>query len=187
MSRTLRIVAAGLLAVLAPVLAWMALGPGENPLKNAQVGQWIEYVTHTSAMGHDMEMKLRQSVVAKDATSVTMRTETTMMGRKMPPQDVKIALDKAYEPYATGLKGVTVTPLGEGNETLTVGGKPYACHWVKVKIVATEPPMTGTTKVWTSPAVPAGGVVKMETDSTVSAGGQTMSTKMTMEMTGFGG
>jgi len=189
MKRTSRIaVMVALGALVLPVLSWMALGPGDNPLKNASVGEWIEYVMRTGAMGQSMEMKVKQTVVAKDATSVTLRSESTMMGKKMPPQDTKIPLNTPYEPYKQGMPaGVTVTPLGSGSETITVGGKPYACTWTKVKIVMTSPQaMEGTTKVWTCPSVPVTSVVKMETDSTINAGGQTMKSTMTMELVGTG-
>ncbi len=188
MTRTKRIaVAVALGVLLLPVLSWMAQGAGNNPLKNAHVGDWVEFATHTGAMGQQMEMKTKQTVVAKDATSITLRTETTMMGHTMPPQDVKIPLNRSYEPYAAGLTDAKVTPLGEGNETLKVGGKSYACHWVKVKVAATKPqPMEGTTKVWTCPDVPVTGVVKMETESTMTVGGKSMPTQMTMELIGSG-
>lgn len=178
-------------ALLLPVLGVMALGPGDdNPLKSAKVGEWAEFVMKNEVMGQSMEMKMKQSVVAKDATSITLRTETTVMGKKT-STDTKIPFDQAYEPYKMGLPEnvkVTVTPLGSGSETITVGGKAYACTWSKVKMVMTSPaPMDSTTKVWSCKDVPVAGMVKMETDSTMSAGGQTMNTKMTMELTGAGG
>jgi len=170
-------------ALLLPLLIWAA----DNPLKNAKVGEWIEFVTHTEAMGTKMEMQMKQTVVAKDATSITLRTESTMNGTKMPPQDTKIMLDQPYEPYTKGFSDAVVTPLGEGTETITVGGKAYACHWAKVKVVATKPTaVDATTKVWTCKDVPVSGMVRMETESAMKAGTQIMNTKMTMEMTGSG-
>ncbi len=186
MTRTMRIgVAAVLGALLLPVLGVLAFG--DNPLRNASVGQWAEYVMKNQVMGQTMEMKMKQSVVAKDATSVTLRTETTVMGKKT-STDVKIPFDQPYEPYKTGLPAnakVTVTPMGTGSETVTVGGRAYACTWAKVKMVMAAPtPMESVTKVWTCKDVPVAGMVKMETESTMSAGGQSMTTRMTMELTG---
>ena len=178
-----------LAALILPAMGVMAAGMADNPLKNAKVGDWLQYNMTTSAMGQNMVMKMKQTVVAKDATSVTLRTETTMMGKAMPPQDTKIPLNQAYEPYKTdpSITDAKVTPLGEGNETITVGGKAYPCHWVKVKMVATKPaPTDGTVKVWTCKDVPVSGVVKMETETAIKAGTQTMNTKMTMEITGSG-
>lgn len=188
MTRVNRIVMwVALSALLMPILGLMALGAGDNPLKNARVGDWAEYVMKNQVMGQTMEMKSKQSIVARDATSVTLRTETTVMGKKT-STDTKIPFDQPYEPYKMGLPEnvkVTVTPLGSGSETVTVGGKSYACTWAKVKMVMTAPtPMDATTKVWTSKDVPVYGMVKMETDSTMNAGGQTMNTKMIMELVG---
>lgn len=185
MRLTMRIAATIALAGLGlPLLSHAA---EENPLKNAKVGEWIEYTMRTEAMGQKMEMQMKQSVAAKDATSVTLRVETTMMGQKMPGQDVKVPLDKPYEPYTQGLTGATVTQLGEGNETITVGGKSYACHWTKVKVVATQPQAAeNTAKVWTCKDVPVNGLVRMESEGTVTVQGQAMTTKTSMELKGVG-
>jgi hypothetical protein len=179
--KTFAVIALG--ALLLPVLIWAV----DNPLKNAKVGEWIEFVMNTETMGTKMDMKMKQTVVAKDAVSVTLRTVSTMMGKEMPPQDSKILFDQPYEPYKAGFQDAVVTPLGEGNETITVGGKAYSCHWVKVKVVATKPQaVEATTKVWTCKDVPVSGMVKMETESNMKIGDKMMATKMTMELTGAG-
>jgi hypothetical protein len=127
-------------------------------------------------------------VVAKDATAVTLRMETTMMGQKMPGQDVKIPLDQPYEPSTQGLADAKVTQLGEGNETISVGGKSYACHWTKTKVVATKPQaVENTAKVWMCKDVPVNGLVRMESEGTMTMEGQAMTTKMSMELTGASG
>lgn len=191
MKLTMRIAAAVVLGVLClPVLSLAARAADENPLKNAKVGQWIEYVMRTEAMGQKMEMQTKQSVVAKDDTSVTLRMETTMMGQKMPGQDMKIPLDKPYEPYAQNqdLADAKVTPLGDGQETITLGGKSYDCRWVKVKVVASKPQAVEvTSKVWSCTKVPVTGVVRMETQSVMTMEGQAMTTSMAMELTGASG
>lgn len=159
----------------------------ENPLKNAKVGEWVEFVTTTATMGNTMEMKTKQTVVAKDDVSVTLRTAVTMMGMQQPPQDVKIMLNQPYQPHAEGFPDAVVTPLGEGTETITVGGKSYASRWTKVKVVATKPaPVQSTSKVWSSKSVPVTGLVKMESESVMTMGGNTMKTTMTMQLTGSG-
>ena len=170
-------------ALALPMLIWAV----DNPLKNAKVGEWIEFTMTTETMGAKMTMKMKQTVIAKDAVSVTLRTETTAMGNKMPAQESKILFDQPYEPYKEGFKDAVVTPLGSGSETITVGGKPYACQWQKVKVVATKPmPVEATTTVWTCKDVPVSGMVRMVTDSSMKMEGQTMSTKMTMELVGAG-
>ena len=170
---------------------WLAVSvsAADNPFKTAKVGDWVEYATTTGGMGHDMQMTTKQTVVAKDDTSVTLRNEATAMGQKMPPHDVKIPFDKPYEPYksSSAATDATTTLIGEGNETITVGGKPYACHWVKMKVVATKPaPTNGTVKVWSCSDVPAGGMVKMEMENEMKVEKQTMTTTMVMELKGFG-
>ena len=167
----------------------VAVSAADNPFKNAKVGDWVEYATTTAAMGHNMQMSTKQTVVAKDDTSVTVRNEATANGQKMPPNEVKIPFDKPYEPYKghSADSDATATLIGEGSETITVGGKPYACHWVKMKVVATKPaPTNGTVKVWSCSDVPAGSVVKMEMENEMKVEKQTMTTKMTMELKGFG-
>ena len=175
--------------MVAVVLVALAAVAADNPYKTASVGQWAEYATTTETMGTKMQMTSKQTIVAKDATSVTLRTEMTAMGQKMPPQDVKIPFDQPYEPYKAGSNGsdAKATLIGEGNETITVGGKAYACHWTKMKVVATKPAATnGTVKTWTCSDVPAGGMVKMEMETEMTMGGKPMATKMVMELKGFG-
>jgi hypothetical protein len=168
----------------------MAVFAADNPYKNAKVGDWVEYTMTTTAMGHNMQMTSKQTVVAKDETSVTLRTEMTSMGHKMPPQEIKIPFNQPYEPYKLGARpesDAKATLIGEGNETITVGGKPYACHWVKMKVTSTKPqPSEGTMKVWNAADVPAGGMVKMEMDNEMAMGEQKMTTTMVWELTGFG-
>jgi hypothetical protein len=80
-----------------------------------------------------------------------------------------------------------VTVLGEGDETITVDGKSYKCHWGKAKVVATKPmAMESTVKAWSSKDVPVGGLVKMESESVMTMNGQAMNSKMTMKLTGSG-
>jgi len=170
-------------ALLLPLRAWAV----DNPLKSAKVGEWVAYVTTSATMGSTMEMKMKQTVVAKDDISVTLRTLTTMMGKEMPPQDTKIMLNKPYEPYTQGFSDAVVTKLGEGSETITAGGKSYSCRWTKVKVVATKPaPVESTTKAWSSKDVPVTGLVKMESETVMTVGGNTMNTTMTMQLTGSG-
>ncbi len=176
-------VSKGTKAVKAVKKAVEAAKTADNPLKKAQVGEFIKFKMTTESMGTKTEMQMKQTVVAKDDVSVTLRTETTAMGMKMPPQDVKIMLNQPYEPYKQGLTDAVVTPMGEGDETITVGGKPYACHWAKVKVVVSKPSaIESVTTVWTCPEVPVNGMVKMVTDSTMNAGGNTIQSKMTMDL-----
>lgn len=192
MKRMMKAYAAVALATMVSTLmVWAA----DNPFKNAKVGEWAEFFMTTEVMGQKMESTLKQSIIARDAVSVTLRTVNTMMGKELPPVDKKIMLNEPYEPYKSlthGLSGAgysdaVVTPLGEGSETLTAGGKPYNCRWSKVKMVAVQPQaMESTVKVWMCKDVPVSGMVRMEMDSTVTKGGKTMATKVTFELVGAG-
>lgn len=158
-----------------------------NPLKNAQVGEYINYKMTSESMGAKTDVEMKQTVIAKDDVSVTLKTETTAMGMKMPAQETKIMLDRPYEPYKAGLTDAVVTPLGEGEETITVGDKSYACHWAKVKVTtATPTAMESVSTVWSCPDVPVNGMVKMVSESVIKAGGQEMRSKTTMELIGAG-
>lgn len=181
MMKTCAVVALGTLVL--PLLTWAA----DNPYKNAKVGEWVETLMISETMGRKSEMKTKQAVVAKDDVSVTLRTVVTMMGKEMPPQETKIMLNKSFNPYTQGDTNAKVTTLGEGDETITVDGKSYKCHWTKVKVVATKPAsMESTFKVWSSKDVPLAGTVKMESETVMTMKEATMNTKMTMKLTGFG-
>lgn len=172
-----------IVTLLLPLLTWAK----DHPLKKAKVGEWIEFVTSSASMGQKMEIKTKQTVVAKDDISVTLRMVTTMMGKEQPPRDIKIMLDKPYEPFAQGLPDAVVTTLGEGNETITVGGKSYDCHWVKAKVVATKPmAMESTTKFWSSKDVPVNGMVRMESEAVMTIDGKARNSTTSMQLTGSG-
>lgn len=177
----------GTKAVKAVKKAVEAAKTSDNPLKNAKVGDFLEFKTVTEAMGTKTETQTKQTVVAKDDVSITLRTEISMMGMKVPPQESKIMLNQPYEPYKAGNTDAVVTPLGEGDETITAGGKSYACHWAKVKVVVSKPsPITSTTTVWSSKEIPVTGVAKMITDSSMEVQGKTMDSRMVMELISAG-
>ena len=182
MKRTMRTYAAVILGFLFITMMGWAM---DNPLKDAKVGEWLQFASHTEVMGQKRETKMKLTVVAKDAVSVTLRTVIDMgiMGREMPPQDVKIMLDKPYEPLKSGSSDAVTTQLGEGYETIIVGGKSYACHWIKVKTVETKPlAMESISTVWGCKDVPVNHMVKMESEATTTRGGKVLTTKTTMEL-----
>jgi len=177
--KTCAVVALGMLVL--PLLSRAA----DNPYKRAKVGEWVEFSMVSETMGSKTEMKTKQTVVAKDDVSVTLRIVASMMGREMPPQETKIMLDTPYQPFVQGNSDAKVTLLGEGEETITVDGKSYQCHWAKAKVVATKPAaIESTSQAWSSKDVPLGGMVKMESDSVMTMNGKTMKSKMTMRLTG---
>lgn len=167
----------------APAAAPKAPPAVANVLKDAEVGEWLEYAVRTDATPQAAEMKARQTVTAKDAHWVTLKT-TGDLGT----HDLKISLGMPYLPYMpVGETDATSTKLKEGKETITVRGKPYACSWVQVKVLATKPtPTDCVTKVWTCKDVPVTGVVKLESLSSATVKGKTVTSKLTMELVGSG-
>jgi hypothetical protein len=164
----------------------LTAGEAENPFKKAKVGDWVSYTMATVASGQKNSSNMKQTVKAKDEKEVTLLVENEMNGQKF-GQEVKIPLDKPYDPstaMAANMKA-KVEKLGEGDENVTVGGKQYACHWIQMKVVMGAN-MTSTSKVWTCPDVPLGGMVKMEAQMQMKMGETSMDTTSTTEMTGAG-
>ena len=182
MKRTMRMPATVILGSLFVTMMGWAI---DNPLKDAKVGEWLQFASHAEVMGQKRDTKMKLTVVAKDAVSVTLRTVIDMglVGGEMPPQDVKYMLDKPYEPIKTRSSDAVVTQLGEGYETLIVGGKSYECHWIKVKTVETKPlALESISTVWGCKDVPVNHMVKMESEATTTRGGKVLTTKTTMEL-----
>jgi hypothetical protein len=120
-------------------------------------------------MDQKQSSTLKQTVKAKDEKEVTLEIENQVMGRKM-VNETKISLTQPYDPTQSGIKGnAKVEKLGEGKETITVGGKQYDCKWFQVKMTRQQGPtlVTGTTKVWICADVPLGGMVKSEGDMSI--------------------
>jgi hypothetical protein len=157
--------------------------PVKNVLNDAVIGEWLEYAIRTENAPKATEMKARQTVTAKDAHWITLRT-TGDLGT----HDLKIALQMPYQPYMpVGETDATSTKLKEGKETLTVRGKTYACQWIQVKVQGTKPtPTDCVTKVWTCKDVPVTGVVKLESESFATVKGKTVTSRLTMELIGSG-
>jgi hypothetical protein len=147
-----------------------------SSLKDAKVGDWVEYKMKAAAGAkHDMEMTQKRTVTAKDDKSITLKNEMTVMGHAM-SREVVIPLDKPYNPGVSDPEA-KVEKLEEGSEKLTINGKDYDTHWIKYK---------GTTKkgdavegkVWLAKGISMGGMVKME--GTAERG------NVTMELVNFG-
>ncbi|MCW8128815.1 MAG: hypothetical protein KIS92_00390 [Planctomycetota bacterium] len=156
----------------------------ENPYKKAKVGQWSEYKTVSEIMGTKTEVKAKTTITAKDEASVTLSTVTEVNGTALPAQTVVIKFEDLEKAQQT----VKSEELEKGSETLSVGGKSYACTWVKTKVTAEANGAKSVTiaKVWVCEDVPLSGLVKSESTTTTEMNGNEMKTVATMELLGAG-
>jgi hypothetical protein len=170
----------GALCLFSPaVLAQQA----ENPYVQAKVGDWISFRIRTGGAGPDMTM--RQVVTAKDAEHATVKLEIKAGNQPLPTQEQKIPLKEPFDASKVSLLGMGQTKvdtkkLDEGKETIEVGGKKYDCSWVKnqVTLDLMGQKITSTSKIWTSPELPFGGMLKVENEIN--------NRKVTVEYTGHG-
>lgn len=140
----------------------------ENPFKNANVGDWVEYESAVALPnGQKMTVSMKQTVAAKTAKEVTLKVSVSLPGANPTTSTVKLPLDQPFDPTKTtmpGGSGGKSEKVGEGKEAITVRGKRFECTWVEMK---TAVPVQGRTvesvaKIWLSPEVPLGGLVKMQ-------------------------
>src|SRR5271157_695397 len=108
----------------------------DNPYKNANVGDWVEY----KMTGNNIEGKTKMTVTAKDDKELTYEVTATVtfMGREQtaPVQQMKIDLTKPYDPVvAENLKrkNVKLEKIDEGAEKIKVGDKEFDTKWTKTK------------------------------------------------------
>ncbi|MBE7462693.1 MAG: hypothetical protein HS116_04270 [Planctomycetes bacterium] len=168
------------LAALAASASWSA----EHMYKKAKVGQWTEYKTVSEMAGTKSELKMKTTVTAKDETSITLTIVTEMGGQKLPEQTSVIKFEDLDAPHPE----VKTEELEKGSESVTAAGKSYACNWVKNKVTSETEQSKSVTlaKSWTSDDVPLGGLVKMESNSSITVAGNEMKTVSTMELIGCG-
>ena len=124
----------------------------------------------TSFMGNKIDGEIKMTVSAKTDKEATLKTTVVFMGMELPGGDQKIDLTKPYDPTKPmdpKSKDAKVEKLDEGKEKIKIGTKEYDCTWMKVKTVSKVGGKENTSevKVWTSKAVPLGGIVKMEMKS----------------------
>lgn len=122
-----------------------------NAIEKAKAGQWASY----KAMGG---MEQKQSITAVKGSGedmvVTIKTEMSMAGQAMPPQEQEIALKGAKEMQQEAWKNNPNTKITE--ETITVNGKSFDT----VVVETTQEGMS--VKIYMSEKVPVTGIVKME-------------------------
>lgn len=146
---------------------------GENPFRDAKVGDWVEYRTDIKLpTGQQMATSMKQTVTAKSPKEVTLKIEMKAGGRAMPGQTVKLPLDKPFDPGSMmgppGMKPPTDAKFEEqGEETLTIAKKKLNCKCMKVKNKAEVGGQKIETeaRIWICPDVPLGGLVRMESET----------------------
>jgi len=169
-------------ALILSVLAAAAWTGDENPLKKANVGDWVSYKGTNEAGGMKMDMEMKQTVIKKTDTEITLEIVQKVMGQEVKTTQT-INLTEKYDPRTVSLKDkgdVTMKELEKGEETLTVAGKSLKTTWVSYEMSTTMggQPMTIKGKAWTCPDVPLSGMVKTVSDMGAA--------KMTLELSGFG-
>lgn len=126
----------------------------DNPWSQSTVGDWSEYKTVIGPM----VALTRLTVTAKDEKNVTIERRVTREDF-VKTFTQHIPLDKPWtRSILTPPPSVTVKNVGDGTETLTIGGKEYKCLWVKIR--ATTQNMDDTLTIWRCNEVPVDGLVK---------------------------
>jgi hypothetical protein len=149
----------------------------DNLYRSAKVGDWVEYMYPGPA-----KVVSRQTVVARTAEKLTLKTET-VLGSKTDATETVIDLKGPYPPKDPKPAYTTEREtLETGKEKRTIQGRSLDCEVVKHRTTLTP---TGkgkqsvvVSKYWTSGDVPLGGLVRMETE--------VEGTKMVTELTGWG-
>jgi len=169
-------------------LAARAEEKGDNPFRNAKVGDWVEYKMVTNVGAFKADGTVKMTVTAKTDKEATLKGVATVNGTETPAQETKIDLTKPYDPLSAANlpKGadVKVEKTGMGKDKVKAMGKDYDCDWVKFKVNGKSQgvDLDGDAKVWMSKAAPLGGMVKMEMNAKVAG----MDMKMTMELANSG-
>jgi hypothetical protein len=156
------------MAVLVFCLSFAWAADGENPFKNAHVGDWVEY----QMVGPGMDGKTKMTIVAKDEKEVTyeITAKVSFMGKEMvaPVQKQKVDLTKPYDAIASAnmaANNTKIEKLGEGTQKLKIGQKEYDTKWTELKSTTDVNGMmiVSNYKMWFAKNVPVSGLVRMET------------------------
>jgi hypothetical protein len=153
----------------------------ENPFKNAKVGDWTAYKVANQMAGMVMDLEMKSTVIKKTDTEATVEVVTKLNTQEFKSQ-YTVKLDEKYDPRSTGLKDVTMTETGKGEETLTIAGKELKTKWTSYELTGKADngqAIKSKGKAWVSTEIPLGGLVKSEGEM-AGAG------KQKMELSGFG-
>lgn len=201
--RTLGFVLA-LALVAGPVLA-DDLADVENPLKDAQAGEWTEYkVTYSNPMGGpEQEMPAKMTIVKVEGDNVDVKAEMELMG--MPQESIQTldksasVLDMMTANLGAGMGNMAnvkvVSSAVESLESFEHNGTTYtAAKKITVELSAEfsmgggGPGMPVTVKAthWMSNEVPVTGAIKSESTVIIDMGGAPMEITAKQSLSGSG-
>lgn len=161
------------------LLTASTLGAQDGGLARFRVGDW----TITRTFGPGKVTSSKQTLIAVDETTATVKFENLFDGLPQPPTERKIALSELSDPKNLVPRAgaeVKVETLNKGKEVLTIKGDKVSCEWIEVNRTGNAKGRTIVTsaKIWTSGDVPIFGFVKIE--SPVTGG------KATTELVNYG-
>ncbi len=134
--------------------AWAAGGaPFPNPVHDAQEGEWVRYRV-TAPVG---EVELTLEVVAIEGDQVAVAATVALQGRTATAPVSRNPRSKAYQ----FPEGVTAT-WAPDPDALDVGGREVTC-----RVVTLTREGGPSAKLWISPDVPLGGIVREERDGKI--------------------
>lgn len=152
---------AAALLLLVPACAAALRAAEEHPLRQARVGDTAVYEFTNSALPGEGPRR-RRTVKARDRNSVTIAVVNEVLGTKAPAPDETVSLDQPFDRLAT--LGGKREQTGEGEESLKVAGRELKCRWTDWKVIQESQGVRETllVRLWVSPEVPLGGLVRME-------------------------
>jgi hypothetical protein len=175
------------LAAVALVLLPLATRAADedNPYRNTKVGDYFLYKLVAKLGNQTLDGSLTEVVTARTDKEVLIKVTGKMGGADLPVVQLKIDLNKPFDPSKVGPSGadVKVEKGRSGKEKIKVLGKEYEATWTnyKLKGKAGQLDLESDLKVWTAEGGPAP-ILRMEQailDSGIKSG-------MTMELSETG-
>jgi hypothetical protein len=154
------------LMLLAPKLVPAA----ENPLANAQPGQWAKYLVTCDRPEMSSTDKPRWRIVTdhnRETGFVRLENKIWVGGQQQSGGPAALNSKEAYEPLLGLAKNAVITVVSTESSTLEITGKPIACTKIVRKIdsplTSSNPSWKGVSTIWISSSVPLG-LVRMENE-----------------------
>lgn len=157
-------------------------GAESHPWAKYKVGTWVKWrsVTAMTTGGKTTEYVsgAQQTLISLDATKAVVEFVQTMPGGA--EQKTQIDMPLRPDPAAEKAAAELPKPAKTGTETLTIGGKAFACRWSETVTVSDDRSRT-TMRMWESDEMP-GQFVKSVSTSEIGAG---LTSVMTTEVSAF--